>query len=284
MESLEIAVSGGALHSLRWGEGPQVVVALHGITANAMSWAAVADALPEEWSLVAVDQRGRGRSRDLPEPYDAEQLAADARDVVEATGATVLAGHSMGAYVAANADHLSPGLVERLVLVDGGLALPVPEDADPDELLALTLGPALERLSETYPDEDAYVDFFRAHPALGPYWTPTVEDYVRYDALATDDGVRARASQDAVRVSGRELLTRGPEIEEAIASLDVPADLIVAGRGMFDQPGGLLPDPVVEAAVASQPRLRLTRLADTNHYTVLFAPDAAATVARAITG
>ncbi|GAB3866771.1 hypothetical protein GCM10028801_39420 [Nocardioides maradonensis] len=283
MEHIDIAVDGGALHALRWGAGPRVAVAVHGITANAMSWRAVAEALAPDRSLVAVDLRGRGRSRDLPGPYDGDQHARDLRAVVAATGARVLVGHSLGAYLVAGTAHRFPGIVDRLVLVDGGLPLPTPPGADPDELLALTLGPALDRLRVTYADEDAYVDFFRMHPAMGPYWTPAVEDYARYDALPVAGGVRARAVEEAVRVSGRELLTRGAEIAAAISSLDVPTDLLVAERGMFDQPGGLLPDAAIEQALAQQPRLTLTRLAGTNHYTVLFDPSAAAAVATAIT-
>ncbi len=284
METVGFDVDGGTLHGLRWGNGEHVALAVHGITANAMSWQAVGLALPEDWSLVAIDLRGRGRSRALPEPYDAEQHSRDIRAAVEATGARVLAGHSLGAYLAVGANHLSPGLVDRLVLVDGGLPLPVPADVDPDELLALTLGPALERLRQVWPDEDAYVEFFRAHPAMGPYWVPGVEAYARYDALAVDGGVTARAVEEAVRVSGRELLTRGDEIADAIAGLDIPADLIVAERGMFDQPGGLMPNALIDQAVASQPALRLQRLADTNHYTVLFGDEAARAVAAAIVG
>lgn len=282
MEVLEFAVDGGTLRALRWGTGARVAVALHGITANADSWASVAEALPADWSLVALDQRGRGHSRDLPAPYDGEQLALDARAVIEATGARVLAGHSMGAYVAMGVERDFPGLCERLVLVDGGLPLPVPADVDVDAILAATLGPALDRLSETYPDEDAYVDFFKAHPAMGPYWNPTIEAYARYDALPCEGGVRSRAVEEAVRVSGRELIERGQEIAAAVAGLSVPARLLCAERGMFDQPGGLLPDDVVQASAAGQALLEVIEVPDTNHYTIMFVPAAAATVAHAI--
>lgn len=284
MKTLDVDVSGGHLRALQWGRGPNVAVALHGITANAMSWNAVAAALPTEWSLVAVDLRGRGHSRDLPAPYTAEQHAQDVSAVLVATGARVLAGHSLGAYLAAGTNHLRPGLVDRLVLVDGALPLPVPPKADLDALLAQTLGPALARLQQTWPDEESYVDFFRAHPALGPYWSSAVDAYARYDALPAGGAVRARAVEEAVRVSGRELLTRSQEIRDAVVELQVPTDLLVAERGMFDQPGGLLPDPVIEQAVRDQPHLRLTRVPDTNHYTILFAQKAATVVANAIAG
>ncbi|GGF56142.1 alpha/beta hydrolase [Marmoricola endophyticus] len=283
LEPLEVAVEGGSLRALRWGSGAQVCVALHGITANAASWTAVGERLPQDWSLVAVDMRGRGHSRELGAPYDAERLAADAAAVVRATGARVLAGHSLGAYVAVGVERDFPGLVERLVLLDGGLALPVPPDVDPDAALAATLGPALDRLSHVFADEESYVDTFRAHPALGPYWTEAIEAYARYDALPTDGGVRARAVLEAVRVSGRELLTRGAEIDAAVHGLTVPARLLCVERGLQDQPGGLLPVDVVEAAAAAQPMLEVSTVPDTNHYTIAFAPHAVDAVVDAIT-
>jgi hypothetical protein len=48
---------------------------------------------------------------------------------------------------------------------------------------------------------DAYVDFFRGHPALAKHWTPEIEEYVRYDAVGPDGAVRSRAVEGAVLVA-----------------------------------------------------------------------------------
>lgn len=276
-------VSGGTLHGLRFGAGPRVVLAAHGITASAMAWSAVAAALPDDWSLVALDLRGRGASRDLRGPFGLRAHADDVNRVAESLGGDlVLLGHSMGAFVAVHAAHDRPDLYRRVVLVDGGVALPFPEGADPDEVLAAALGPALARLRETYPSEDAYVAFFRAHPALGPSWNDAVEDYVRYDALETGEGVRSRAVEAAVRVDGRDLLVTGGEFDPELRGTPLPVDLLVAPAGMFGQPPGLLPTDSV-SAYADVDHVRLETVPDTNHYTILFAPAAAARVAAAVT-
>ena len=60
---------------------------------------------------------------------------------------TILAGHSMGAYIALLTRDANPQLVRRLVLVDGGVPLPVPEGID----LEAVLGPALARLRIFWP-------------------------------------------------------------------------------------------------------------------------------------
>ena len=78
----------------------------------------------------------------------------------------VLAGHSMGAYVATTAATAHPRRWSHVVLVDGGVALPLPHGVDPDDMLAGVLGPALARLEMTFADRAAYHAFWRAHPAL----------------------------------------------------------------------------------------------------------------------
>jgi len=285
--SVSFDVTGGALHGLRFGTGPRTVLAVHGITASAMAWPAVAAALPEDWNLVAVDLRGRGASRDLPGPYGLGVHAGDVAEVAsvlrKAGDGLVLLGHSMGAYVSVLAAAERPDLFDRVVLVDGGVPLPLPEGADPDDVLAATLGPALERLRTTYPSVEAYVEFFRAHPALGPSWDDTIEDYVRYDALETESGVRSRALDEAVRADGRDLLLAGPALDEGLRGTRRPTTLLVAPAGMFGQPPGLLPADAVAAYDAAVPALTVETVAGTNHYTILFRAEAARRVAEIVT-
>ena len=136
------------------------MLAVHGITASSRAWAAVARALPEGWALVAVDLRGRGGSRELPGPTGLARHVDDLERVVAhldpaGSGELVLTGHSLGAYVALLLAEDSPQRFPRLVLVDGGIPLPVPEDVDLDDLLQATLGPALTRLSQTFDDAES---------------------------------------------------------------------------------------------------------------------------------
>lgn len=285
---------GEALHALPFGNQVRrpgrTVLAVHGITASAMAWPAVAHALGEDWSLVALDLRGRGLSRDLPGPWGLDRHVADVIAAAESLSEAwkdpglVLAGHSMGAYVAALVAAERPDLFSRVVLVDGGVPLPAPEGADPDEVLAATLGPALERLRTTYSDLPAYVDFFRAHPALGPHWDATIEAYVRYDALSTPEGIRSRAVDEAVRQDGRDLLVLGDRFDRALRTIPLPVRLLAAPRGMFGDPPGLLPADAVAAYDAEMDSLTAQTVPDCNHYTILFDPAAAAQVAQAITG
>ncbi|GAB3891117.1 alpha/beta hydrolase [Microbispora bryophytorum] len=281
----EVAVPGGRLRIARFGDGPRLIIAAHGITASLMAWRAVAEALPPGWSLVAADLRGRGHSADLPGPYGLDRHAEDLERVAEHVGAddtSVLTGHSMGAYVAAL--HGAHRRYARVVLVDGGLPLPLPPGADPDEVLEATLGPAVARLSRTYPSVDAYLDFFRAHPALADDWSPLIEEYVRYDATGPDGAVRSRAREDAVRQDGRWLLTEHEAIGAALKAVEPAPLLLRAPRGLLNQDVGMLPDDLTARWAAELPSLRDEVVPDCNHYTILFDPRCAAVVAARLTG
>jgi pimeloyl-ACP methyl ester carboxylesterase len=285
MSTIDIPVSGGALRALRFGDGPRLALAAHGITASGMSFRTVARHLPPDWSLVAVDLRGRGGSADLPGPYGMAAHAADLCLAAEWLGAgpVALTGQSMGAYAAVVAAANRPDLFTQLLLIDGGLPLPVPADADPDEVLRMTLGPALARLTETYASVDDYLAFFRAHPALTNDWNPDMAEYVRYDALELGGSVRSRTSGEAVAADGRDLLVNARAYGAALAGLELPTHLLYAPRGMFGQSPGVLPQPVVDAALATAPRLVAEMVEDCNHYTILMTDPPAKIIAERLT-
>jgi lipase len=279
---LNVPVDGGDLRVLLWGTGKRVAVAVHGITASGMSWQAVARHMPPDWTLAAPDLRGRGYSSDLPGPYGLDRHARDVAAVLKHFGGRpVLAGHSMGAYIALLTRDAHPELVRRLVLVDGGLPLPLPEGIDPDALLDATLGPAITRLRQTYPHTEAYLDFWRAHPALAEHWTADVEAYARYDLIGEGGQLRSRAAEDAVRADGRDVLAEKP-FADALSRLTRPTPLLTAPAGMFGVPPGLLPPEVVAAWQERVPALRPQTVPGVNHYTILFEREAAAAVSQAI--
>jgi len=281
--TFEVPVAGGALHVGRWGDGPKVVVAAHGITGNHRSWQSVARALDPSVSLVVPDLRGRGASSSLRGPFGMRAHAADLVAVLDHLGLdrAVLAGHSMGGYVATSAATIHPGRWSAVVLVDGGIALPLPRGADPDALLAGVLGPALSRLDLRFRDRDAYHAFWRAHPAFeeAGAWNADTEAWLDHDLIgSTEPDLRSSASLEAVRFDGRELLV-DPEVRRAFHDLTQRSVLLRAARGILNQVPPLLPDELLDSLRPSWP-IRLEMLVEnTNHYSILLAPRGARAIA-----
>ncbi len=280
----DVPVSGGTLRVQTFGTGPRHAVAVHGITGNSSSWQALARALPPEWTLHAVDLRGRGHSAALPGPYGFAAHAADLRDAVAALGLDrpLLVGHSLGAYVVLLAADAYPEAFGRIVLVDGGLPMPVPPGADLDQLLIASLGPAITRLSQTFPSAAAYVEFFQAHPALGPFWNADIEAYVRYDLTGEPGALHSRVVPECARQDGRDLLGAAGQVGSALLRRAGTIPLVRAPRGMFGEPPGLMPDELVAHWQGQLPGLDVTTVPDANHYTILFEPAGTQRIAAAM--
>ncbi len=112
--------------AVRRAPGPQQPFLLvHGLASNARLWDGVARGLAAAGhEVVAVDQRGHGRSEETADGYDSSTAASDLAALIDVLGwtgdrAPVVAGQSWGGNVALTlaARH---GGVAAVALVDGG--------------------------------------------------------------------------------------------------------------------------------------------------------------------
>ena len=279
----DVPVAGGSLRVGRWrnGEGP-VVLAVHGVTANHLAWAAVADHVTG--TVLAPDLRGRGLSGELPGPAGLAAHVADLVAVLDDAGVerARLVGHSMGGFVVAAFAEAHPERVERVLLVDGGLPLAEPPPGlTPEQVLSATIGPAADRLRMTFADTAAYLDFWRPHPALGPHWSDRVEEYLAYDLTGEPPECRSRVSLAAVRDDSADLLDAAAVRRRARALPDGTV-FLRAPAGLMAEPGGLYPPELVARHRADFPNLELRDVPDVNHYTIVMAEPGASEVAAAL--
>jgi len=123
-----LVVAGLRLHLLEWGEaGRPGLLFLHGGSAHAHWFDAVAPAFAGRFHVVSLDQRGHGESEwASPPAYGTEQFAADMLGVLDALGweRAIVVGHSMGGHNAMAFAAWHPGRTRALVIVDSRPAIP----------------------------------------------------------------------------------------------------------------------------------------------------------------
>jgi pimeloyl-ACP methyl ester carboxylesterase len=283
---IELPEGSLAIHDLTVGEardGAPVVIAVHGITANGLSWQRVADEVdrrhgPGAVRFLAPDLRGRGASRDAPGPYGLATHVEDLTSIASVFGAEpLLVGHSMGAFIAALAGATHPDRFRGLVLVDGGLALSAPPREDIDATLQAVIGPAMDRLRMRFTSEAAYVEFWQAHPAVGKALQgdggEAVRRYILHDLVPVDEDAEQLMSScllDAVRADGADVLadeTTHAAVRRCV-DLGVPVEFIWASRGLLDEPQGLYDEERI-AAFGLPEVVRVTQVEEANHYSVI---------------
>jgi len=121
MELRELTIHGHRVTYRTAGEGP-VLLLIHGMAGSATTWKHVMPALSREFTVVAPDLLGHGRSQKGAGDYSLGALASGLRDLLVALGhdrATVV-GQSLGGGVAMQLAYQYPERCERLVLVSSG--------------------------------------------------------------------------------------------------------------------------------------------------------------------
>lgn len=288
-EEYQISVPGGDLAVVRWpaaeADAPTAVL-VHGITANALSWAGVAEAVDGRVNLLALDLRGRAYSRDIspPPPWSIDTDVLDVVAVLDHAGLddTLLVGHSLGAFVVCTATARYPERVQSVVVIDGGARYALPPEMDPDELLDLTVGPAIKKLKMVFADGEAYLDFHRAHPSFVGNWSQQLTAYLARDTFWLPDGqVVSSCIEAAIRADGRQLIV-DDFVNNAINLLTCPVTLLYAQRGILNQPRGFYDEEILDAAGIDRSRVSTRLIPGTNHYTIAGPGIGANSIAEAI--
>lgn len=279
-----IPVDGGELAVNRWPAdrpGAPVMLAVHGIAGNGLSWAAVAEQL-RGFDVVAPDLRGRAGSRSASGPYGLGRHADDLiamLDHLGVAGRVPLVGHSMGAFIACVAAVRYPDRFSSLVLVDGGLGFPVPEGGDVDAILEAVIGPAMRKLTMEFATRAEYREFWRDHPAFGDIMDEHTLAYIDRDLVGEPPHLRSSCVADAIRRDGADVL-RNPDVLSAIHRTTVPATLLWARRGMLNQPQGLYSPETLADGLPTHITAR--EIPGTNHYSILLGKPGAAAIAELV--
>lgn len=256
------------------------IVGLHGLTASYVNFIGIAERLEGRLPMLALDLRGRGDS-DKPEaPYGLVQHAKDVAAAMHAfgLGPSIIAGHSMGAFVATALAAQSPGSVSGLVLVDGGYVPDRTAGVAPDASVNAALLERVTQLRETHPSREAYVEHWRHKPHIsGANWNPWVQAFFEYE-VGGDGPVKPKAYEAGVVVDLTEGIRRD-EIVARLRSLRVPTVLLRAEQGFLPGQPPLFPDSSADEIKSLVPHIEDRKIPGTTHYTLMLGNPGATAIA-----
>jgi len=154
------------LHYLDWGnpEKPPLLL-VHGGRDHARSWDWTAEALRDDWHVIALDHRGHGDSEWVSDGnYQASDMVYDVAQLVhqlDLAPVTIVA-HSLGGNVCLRYAGIYPELVRKLVAIEG-------LGPSPAMLARMAAKPYAERVRE-------WIEKKRSSAARSPRKYATIED------------------------------------------------------------------------------------------------------------
>lgn len=252
-----------------WGNQGKQILCLHGITANCRSWDCLASTLATHHRVMAMDLRGRGLSDKPSTGYSIENHCRDILSLLNELGLerVVLMGHSLGAFIALVFAAQYPQRVDRLILVDGGGML---SEAQRAKVFA-GIKPALDRLSQVFPSAEVYLARMKEAPYLQP-WNAFLETYVRYEIEEGEGGVRTNIDPEHIQEESLNFSQVDPSL--FYSQIQCPTLILRTTQGLLAQDDILLPEDVVDGMVREIPKALRFDVKGTNHYSILFQPDA----------
>src|SRR5260221_3700666 len=137
----DTAIDGRTIHYLETGHAhDDALLLLHAFPVNSAMWSAQLADLAAHWRIIAPDFRGFGAS-DKTGPFTLEQLADDTHALVaqlKLRGRLVLAGLSMGGYVAFAYARKYAATLSALILLDTKAEPDTPDGkANRDRMMAI---------------------------------------------------------------------------------------------------------------------------------------------------
>lgn len=250
-----------------WAGGNKNVLCIHGITANCRCWDLIAETLAPEYTVVAVDLRGRGRSDKPDAGYSPDHHIQDMVCLLDDLGIekTLIMGHSLGAFISLLFAARHPQRVEKLILVDGAGDL---SKGQMDDVFA-GIKPALDRLSQTFDSTEAYLQQMKSAPSIQP-WRPNIETYYRYEIEPVPGGVQTNI--DPIHIEEESENVRKLNCADLYKEVHCPVLILRAPCGLLSQNDLLLPEDVIDKMVAQIPDAKRFDVMGANHYGIIFQP------------
>jgi pimeloyl-ACP methyl ester carboxylesterase len=250
-----------------WGPPPspdrELLVLLHGFLDVSDTFQFLVDAFAQDWSIVAPDWRGFGRSEWNDDVYWFPDYLADLDLILGryAPGrpATVI-GHSMGGHVATLYGGVRPERLRRLLTLEGfGMPRTKPEDA-PGQYLKW-----LQQLEQRprYAVFGSYAELARMLMSRNPRLTPERAAFIARAWAHPQPGGGVTISADPAHKLVNPVLYRREEMEACWRRCTMPTLLLLGGDSALLSRLG--PDGTDEHFHSQFPQLTIERLPEVGH-------------------
>ncbi|WGU39862.1 alpha/beta hydrolase [Phenylobacterium sp. NIBR 498073] len=268
---IDLKARGGAMAALDFGDPgrPVDIVFVHANGFNARTYRTILEPLAEDLRILAVDQRGHGRST-LPAETVGRTSWNGLRDDLLALLQTldlndvVLAGHSMGGTACVLAQALAADRVRRVVLFDP-VVMPAAGPVDPEQLSNSPLVQGALRRRSVFPDKATVVSAYTGRGAFRTWQGEMLADYVADGFRERDDGQVELSCAPEWEASN--FASHAHDTWGAFEQAKVPIRILRAEEGSTCRE-----DPKLDALVAAG-RIQVETVAGTSHFLPMERPD-----------
>lgn len=258
------------LHYLEWNPcGRRTIVFLHGNSANAWWWQWVAERMPPEFRLVALDQRGHGDSEwASPPAYKPDDYAGDLSRFIAGTcngELPLVVGHSMGGLGVLAFATRYPGNARGAVVIDVAVTSSRMRDRYLSRLRALP--------TVVYPDLKTARARFRLMPDEGGISPERLRAIAERSLVPTGEaGYTLKFDRESFFGGD------GLNVMKTIRELTLPTLLVRAERSR------IMTQEAAEAARGSNPLVDLVVIPRAHHHVPLEKPEELACVIAGFAG
>ena len=263
-------VNGIELCVFEWGkrvpDKPSLLLA-HATGFHARCWDRVVRRL-EGWHVLALDQRGHGRS-DAPPIEHWRRFGEDIAGLVDVLRLedVIGVGHSMGGHAMTDAAAMRPRCFRRLLLIDPVIAPPEAYGAGGWTVPNDEPHPTSKRRNQ-FPSPQAMIDRFQDRMPYADFDPEVLRDYCTYGLRPAPNGdgfvlACAPMSEASVYMTSR----TNPGVHVSARSIEIPVHVVRAkepppDRGMMD----FSSSPTWPGLAAEFPHGRETFLSDRSHF------------------
>lgn len=169
------------------GKKDVLLIFIHGLTGNYLQMHHFQEHFKETYDTLSYDLSGRGDSSIQSEPTNIHQHTEDLLQLIDSLDYDkfILAGYSMGGYIALDTAGQSDK-IKKVVLFDGG-------GVASEDTSNLVL-PSLGRLEKSFDSSDDYLEMMKqSYGALGVEWSPVMDQVIAHEIHEVDGAIHPKS-------------------------------------------------------------------------------------------